>query len=222
VAGSPLIVRAVGQLADRGLTRFTVVDGYRGDMVRAALLDRYPAAWFRFVRNDDWESTNNAYSLQLARYAEEEPMFLLDSDIAFAPEVLGRLLDDPHPNRLAVRTRGGLGAEEMKVCVGPDGRVTDVGKEIPPASAIGESVGLEVFSPLFARQLFDVLDARMREGPGRNEFYEASFVRVIRAGAAVHPVDLGDLTCMEIDTADDLEHAQAVFGRDAAPARGVA
>jgi len=202
----------VGQLAARGLTRFTIVDGYRGEMVRAALLDQYPAAWFRFVRNDAWESTNNAYSLHLARYAEEEPMFLLDSDIAFAPEVLGRLLADPHPNRLAVRTRGGLGAEEMKVCVGPDGLVTDVGKEIAPATAIGESVGLEVFSPAFARQLFDALERRMRKGTGQSEFYESSFVEVIRGGAAVHPVDLGDLTCLEIDTADDLEHAQAVFG----------
>jgi choline kinase len=181
-------------------------------MVRAALLERFPAAWFRFVRNEAWASTNNAYSLHLARYNDEDAMFLLDSDIAFAPEVIDRLLGDPRPNRLAVRTRGGLGAEEMKVCVGADGLVTDVGKEIAPAAAIGESVGLEVFAPAFARRLFDVLERRVREGRGRTEFYESSFVEVIREGAAVHPVDLGDLTCIEIDTADDLEHAQAVFG----------
>jgi choline kinase len=184
-------------------------------MVRAALLDRYPAEWFRFVRNEAWESTNNAYSLHLARYSEEESMFLLDSDILFVPTVLDRLLDDPHPNRLAVRTRGGLGAEEMKVVVDAQGRVTDVGKEIPPAAAIGESVGLEIFSPEFARALFDELDRRMRAGPGRNEYYEASFVATIRAGAAVYPVDLAELPCIEIDTADDLQLAEAAFGNGA-------
>jgi choline kinase len=214
VAGSPLVVRAVGQLAHRGLTRFTIVDGYRGDMVRAALLDRYPREWFRFVRNEAWETTNNAYSLHLARDegGERDAMFLLDCDIAFAPGVLDRLLDDPHPNRLAVRTRGGLGSEEMKVSVGPDARVTDVGKEIDPAAAIGESVGLEVFSLDFARRLFAALDRRVRDGAGRTEFYESAFVEVIRSGAVVHPIDLGDLACLEIDTADDLEHAQLLFG----------
>lgn len=181
-------------------------------MVRTALLERYPREWFRFVRNEEWDATNNAYSLHLARVEEGEAMFLLDSDIAFAPAVLDRLLRDPHPNRLAVRTRGGLGAEEMKVCVGPDGRVIDVGKEIAPSSAIGESVGLEIFSASFARKLFDVLERRVAAGPGRSEFYEASFVEVIRSGERVDPVDLGDLACMEIDTAEDLELAQAAFG----------
>lgn len=212
MGGSPLLVRAVGQLAERGFTTFTIVDGYRGEMVRSALLDRYPREWFRFMRNEAWDSTNNAYSLHLARVEEGEAMFLLDSDIAFAPAVLDRLLRDPHPNRLAVRTRGGLGAEEMKVQLGADGSVIDVGKEIPPALAIGESVGLEIFSAPFARKLFEAIERRVEAGPGRNEFYESSFVEVIRSGERVDPVDLGDLACMEIDTAEDLELAQAAFG----------
>jgi len=211
VGGVPLLVRAVRELAARGLTRFTIVDGYLGEMLRAALLEHFPEAWFRFVRNEEWARTNNAVSLQLARTEDPEPILLLDGDIAFAPRVIDRILEDPHPNRLGVRTRGTLGAEEMKVRLGPDGRVVDIGKSIDPSLAVGESIGIEVFSAAFCARLFDVLDRRIGEGPGWSEFYEASFVEVIRAGEFVHPVDLDALPCVEIDTEEDLERARSLF-----------
>jgi choline kinase len=213
--GSPLLFRMVDLLAGRGLTRITVVDGYRGDMVRSALHARYPEGWFRFVRNDDWESTNNAYSLLLARFEAAEPMLLLDSDLVFAPEVLDRLLGDPRPNRLALRTRGALGDEEMKVRLAPGGRVADLGKALPLSEAAGESMGLEVFSAGFTEKLFITLARRVEAGTGCNEFYETAFVELIRGGEAVYPVDLGDLPCLEIDTPEDLDLADRTFGSSA-------
>ncbi|MGH7682266.1 MAG: hypothetical protein ACRENN_09815, partial [Candidatus Eiseniibacteriota bacterium] len=143
-----------------------------------------------------------------------EPVLLLDGDIAFESRVLDRILADPHPNRIGVRTRGALGAEEMKVRLGPDGTIVDIGKSIDPAVAIGESIGIEVFSAEFCERLFDVLDRRIGEGPGRNEFYEASFVEVIQAGERVFPVDLDAIPCVEIDTEEDLERARTLFVAD--------
>ncbi len=139
-------------------------------------------------------------------------MLLLDGDIAFAPQVLDRVLDDAHPNRLALRTQGDLGDEEMKVRLDRDGRVIDIAKTIPPAEAAGESMGIEVFSPAFTAKLFAAIERRVRSGAGRDEFYEAAFVELIRGGEAVFPVDLGDLACLEIDTPADLEHARGIFG----------
>jgi choline kinase len=212
VGGAPLIVRAVELLAEREMTRFTIVDGYLGDLVRQALTARFPEEWFRFVRNAAWADTNNAYSLWLARFTKPEPMLLLDSDLAFEPDVIDLVLDDRRVNRLALRAQGEIGAGEMKVRLGPDGSVLDLGKEIPPAEAAGESVGIEVFSPNFARGLFETLERRVREGTGRHEFYEAAFVEMIRSGETVHPVDIGDLDCLEIDTAEDLARSRSLFG----------
>lgn len=100
----------------------------------------------------------------------------------------------------------------MKVRLARDGRVTDIAKSIPPAEAAGESMGIEVFSPAFTTKLFAAIDRRVRDGEGRDEFYEAAFVELIRGGEAVYPVDLDDLACLEIDTPADLEHARSVFG----------
>lgn len=219
MAGTPLLTRVVTQLAERGLRRFTIVDGYRGEMVRDALTTAFPAEWFHFVRNAEWDTTGNAYSLHLAGQsltaappAEPEPIFLLDSDIALDPRVLDRLLADAAPNRLALRSQGGLGHEEMKVRLDAAGEIVDISKTMPPETAAGESVGLEIFSAPAAARLFDILAQRVAAGPGRTEFYEVAFVELIRAGVAMSPVDLGDLPCMEIDTADDLARANALFG----------
>lgn len=237
MAGTPLLTRVVTQLAERGLRRFTIVDGYRGEMVRDALTTAFPAEWFHFVRNSEWDTTGNAYSLHLAGQSLKaeaavtpadmgapaaatgpatpsapEPIFLLDSDIALDPRVLDRLLDAAAPNRLALRSQGGLGHEEMKVRLDAAGEIVDISKEILPEAAAGESVGLEIFSAPAAARLFDILAERVAAGPGRTEFYEVAFVELIRAGVALGPVDLGDLPCMEIDTADDLARANALFG----------
>ncbi|MGH7682623.1 MAG: NTP transferase domain-containing protein, partial [Candidatus Eiseniibacteriota bacterium] len=74
IGGVPLLVRAVREFAARGLTRFTIVDGYLGEMLRASLLKRFPEEWFHFVRNEEWASTNNAASLRLARTENPEPV----------------------------------------------------------------------------------------------------------------------------------------------------
>ena len=45
---------------------------------------------------------------------------------------------------------------------------------------------------------------------GRNDiFYEAAFQRGIDRGMALRAVDIGELPCMEIDTAEDLARADA-------------
>jgi choline kinase len=212
VGGQTLLSRAIRILSEHGLRRFTVVDGFLGDKIRSALVREFPREWFTFVRNERWETTNNSHSLWLSRYHDDDPMFLLDSDIVFEPEVVGRMLYDGSPNRLSLRSRGGVGDEEIKVTVGPDGRVTDIGKTIPPREAKGESVGLEIFSADFAGKLWKTLERRALHEQGAQEWYEASFLELIRAGEAIYPVDLGELLCMEIDTAEDLSRAREVFG----------
>jgi len=211
VGGTSIVSRAVRILADHGLRRFTLVDGHCGDLLRQRLTQEFPAKWFDFVRNDVYSTTNNSYSLFLARYDCEEPMLLSDADILYEPRVITRLLEDAHPNRLALRTHGGLGEEEMKVRLDAEGRVTDIAKPIPLEAAAGESVGLEVFSAAFAKRLFQTLERRMLAEGRTNEFYEASFVELIRAGEELYPVDLGELSSMEVDTLEDLEHARRMF-----------
>ncbi len=214
VGRETILARAIRILASRGLERFTVVDGFRGDMIRRALSEGFPELDFTFVSNDDYSTTNNAWSLRLACNAGDavdEPIFLLDSDILFEPEVIDRILGDKAPNRLGLRTTGTVGEEEMKVRLDTAGRVVDLSKIMSPATAAGESVGLEVFSAASVKALAGILDKRMKIENRINEYYEASFVEMISAGHEILPVDLAGLRCMEIDTLEDLTAARREF-----------
>jgi choline kinase len=215
VAGETILGRAVRILVERGVDRLTVVDGYRGDMIRQALASSHPDLDVRYVRNHEYTTTNNAWSLLLAGAAIDgaagKDLLLLDADIVFAPAVIDRLLAHPAPNRLGLRTGGTLGAEEMKARLGPGGLVVELSKDISPRIAAGESVGIEVFGPALVADLFAILRARHAAGLLRDEYYEAAFVAAIASGHAIAAVDFGDLACHEIDTADDLAAARREF-----------
>ncbi|MFN8546477.1 MAG: phosphocholine cytidylyltransferase family protein [Candidatus Eisenbacteria bacterium] len=218
VGGQSMIERAVSAFAASGLRAFTVVDGFHGDELRAHLLQRFPSTWFRFARNEEFETTNNAFSLALAAprsvgSSAHESILVADADLVFDPTVVTRLLGAEYANCLALRSRGGVGEEEMKVRLGDDGRVTDLSKEIPPQTAAGESIGLVRFSAPDAARLFDLLQAAVADGSGRTCYYEAVFVRWLRAGGELHAVDIEELRCMEIDTAEDLDAARRLFSR---------
>jgi len=216
VGQETILARAIRILASRGLKQFTVVDGFCGDQIRLALSEGFPGLDFTFVHNGDYATTNNAWSLMLACDAigaGNEPIFLLDSDIVFEAEVIDRILTDKAPNRLGLRTTGTVGEEEMKVRLDDAGRVMDLSKEMTPATAVGESVGLEVFSAPSVKLLSRILNKRMKTEHRVNEYYEASFVEMIRSGHEILPVDLADLRCMEIDTLEDLTAARRGFSK---------
>jgi len=211
VAGHTILSRAVSILAGCRITRITVVDGFAGDRVRSALRSEFPPSWFTFVRNSDYETTNNAYSLWLARRPEEESLLLLDADVVFDAQVAGLLIEDGHANRLAVRSQGELEEEDVKIRLGKDGRIRDIGKHVSLDRAAGESVGLAAFSARFARRMFDVLERRLLRERRLDEWYESAFLELIEAGEAVYPVDLGSLRAIEVDTPQDLLRARNLF-----------
>ena len=187
------------------------MDGFAGDRVRSALGSEFPPDWFTFVRNRDFETTNNAYSLWLARSPEDESLLILDADVVFDAGVADRLIGDEHANRLALRSRGEVGDEDVKVRLGRDGRIEDIGKHVSLDRAAGESVGLAAFSSGFGRRMFEVLERRLLSEGRRNEWYESAFLELIEAGEAVYPVDVEDLRAIEVDTPEDLLRARDLF-----------
>lgn len=211
VGTETILARSVRLLAARGLRTFTVVDGFCGDMIRTALTTDFPDLDFTFIRNEDYQTTNNAWSLMLADCRGDEPIFLLDSDILFEASVLDTILDATPANRLGLRTTGSVGEEEMKVRLNEQGLVAQLTKEMPVSEAAGESVGLEVFSTEFTAALHEVLQRRMHVDRYVNEYYEEAFSELAQTGQDIHPVDLGSLLCMEVDTVEDLEDARRIF-----------
>ena len=204
VAGVPILRRTMTSLMRCGFDQFVIGTGYLEHMVRDAVASWFPGVDVTFVSNPEFRTTNNAYSLLLAReQVDGQPFMLLDGDVVFDIGVVEELVERG-PDCLAVRSVGELGLEEVKVTADNQDRILAIGKHVPVRSAMGESVGIELFSAASSRRLFAALHERVREHGLVNEYYEAAFQQILDEGATLYGVDIGSMYAAEIDTIDDL------------------
>lgn len=211
VGGKALLGRAMDALSVNGIREAVIVTGYLAPMIKEYIRENYPLMTVHFLHNERYENSNNIYSLYLAKpYARGRDILLLDSDILFDPEIIGRLLRCPDPEALAL-DRHPLGEEEIKVTVDERGMVREINKTVDPASAVGESTGIEKMGAAYTAALYDVLDRMILQEGLDNVFYEKAFERLIAAGMSFRPVDITGLCAMELDTVEDFNAANAAW-----------
>lgn len=217
VGDKPLLQRTIEHVFNAGVTDIQIVVGFGAEKIRSFVRSAFPGRRIAFTMNPEFDTTNNAYSLLLARKCLEgedgavaRGFLLLDSDILFPWGLLPLLLRLRAENRIAVRVRGAHDPEEIRVSVAEGNRIVEIGKEIPMDVSYGESLGIEVFSPSAAVRLFRILEDRVRNGSGRTEFYEAAFQQMIDEGVELTAIDVSDHPAIEIDTMDDLEEARSM------------
>lgn len=206
VGNRSLLQRVVDALVDCGISDITLVTGYREEMIREAMTGWYPQLGLHFVHNKDYQTTNNIYSLWLARpWVDGKDFLLLDSDILMDPELIRTMLRTDGA-ALAVN-RHELGEEEMKVVVDAKGEITEISKTCRPEEALGESVGVEKIDAPYSTRLFSELETMMLKEHLENVFYEQAFQRLIPQGYRFKVVDTTSLFSMELDTVDDFHSA---------------
>ena len=209
IGDGTLLDRTLEAVEAAGLRDIVLVTGYLEEQIRARVRERYTRLNVEFVRNADYGSTNNIYSLWLARdRVLGEGLLLLDSDILFDPAILDDLRSAGRPDVLAVKTGTVLGEEEIKVEVDAARRIRTIGKQIPPARAFGESIGIEIFSPAALTGLYRALENKVVREGAVGVFYEAAFQDWIDGGGILTAVDIGARPATEIDTIDDFRAAE--------------
>jgi choline kinase len=213
VGGVPILRRAITSLMRAGFDQFVIGTGHLEPMIRDAVASWFPGLDVVFVTNPEFRTTHNAASLLLAReHVGPDGFLLLDGDVVFDQGVL-EVLVERGPDCLAVRSVGEIGLEEVKVTADIHDRVLAIGKHVPVRSAMGESVGIELFSAATSRKLFAALHQRVREHGLVHEYYEAAIQQLLDEGTTLYGVDIGSLYACEIDTIEDLIEANEHLAR---------
>ncbi len=209
VGGKPILQRAIDNLIENSINDFVIVTGYLKEQIEKFINETYPSLNVEFLYNEDFDSTNNIYSLWLAKESLKNKDFILfDSDIIFDGEIVSLLLSSEYDNCLALKTGINLGDEEIKVKVNSDNSIVEISKEVPTDIALGESIGIEKFSKEFGEKLFDILDEMILNEGLKNVFYEAAFQRAINFGEKIFAVPVKYKFCIEIDFRQDFEEAE--------------
>jgi choline kinase len=207
--GRTILDLALANLSAAGLEDVVVVTGFAAERVEelAAELERRHGVRLELVFNERAEEWNNAYSLWLAREAFAAGTLLVNGDTVHPPSVEETLLAARGSGvLLAVDREKALGEEEMKILLSERGTLQRISKEIDPAAAAGEYIGVALIEPAAAEPLADALEATWRRDPSL--YYEDGFQELADRGGEIHVAPIGDVDWVEVDDHRDLARAR--------------
>jgi histidinol-phosphate/aromatic aminotransferase/cobyric acid decarboxylase-like protein/choline kinase len=218
VDGRTLIGRALDALAEAGVGEAAIVTGHAGDTLRAFVGDRHRGMRITYFENPIYQTTNNIYSLWLAReFLKRDDTVLLESDIVFEPRLLDGMLRNPHPNLAAVAKFEPWMDGTVTLLDAEDHIVGIVPKEVfdwRETERYYKTVNIYKFSKEFSRRFYlPFLDAYI-EAFGRSRYYEQVLtVITYLSQAELRAFRVTDEKWYEIDDPLDLDIARTLFAR---------
>jgi len=182
------------------------VTGYLENHIKDYVKKKFPDLKTYFITNEKFAETNTGFSLLLAKdFVKKTDFIKFDADVVFDKEILKKLIECPSENVLCINKNIHLDKEEIKVLVDENHKILKVSKAVDPKVAIGESIGIEKIGKHTAKILFQELEIMMKDKKNHQEYYEAGYERLIEKGESFNMLDITGLSCMEIDTEEDLE-----------------
>jgi choline kinase len=195
-----------------GLDEVVIVTGYRHDVLadRRLALERDHGLRVELLFNPKALEWNNAYSLWCAREHFARGVLMANGDTVHPASVERTVLAARGDDDLviAVDAAKPLAQEEMKVQLSPAGHLTRITKQMDPAQAAGEYIGVTLIEPHAATALADALQATFERDP--QLYYEDGFGELADRGGKVLGAPIGDVTWVEVDDHADLEKARKV------------
>ncbi len=213
VGDKTLLQRTIEAFVDVNINEFVIVTGYLHNMIEDYLTTNFPNQTFNFVYNPKYESTNNIYSLYLAReFVDNEQFLLSDSDILFDKRIIPALLKNDY-SCLALNSHE-CGAEEIKIIADENQKILEISKTCSIADCKGESVGFEKINADYSTAMFQELEQMIEHEGLDNVFYERCFERLIPKGFSFIYEDTTRFFSIELDTVEDFNKASELLPSD--------
>jgi len=219
VSGTTLLERLVRSLRSRGFKRLVVVVGHLDHCIRKVLHTSMDGLTIEFIHSQRFRTTNNIYSLWLARNAIQDPFVLIESDLIFDTALLDEMLE---PDRIAV-SRVLPWMNGTTVSVDPWRQVTRfyVGSQPSPDELTYKTVNMYSFSRSSWRRIARRLDQYVSAGRV-GDYYETVFAELVAEDSlSFQAVFFDNKSWYEIDTLEDLREANRRFpthrGRSISP-----
>jgi len=208
-----ILGRLVDSLHQNGFKRLVVVVGYLQEHIKSYLSENAGDLEVQYVTNKDYSTTNNIYSLWLAKDVINEPFMLIESDLVFeAPMLKGMLI----PDRIAVsKILPWMNGTTVTTDRDIINHVTSINlsTQLQVSDNVYKTVNIYSFSMSSWRKIVTELGKWIEEGKVC-DYYEAVFSEMV----ALQTLDLAcvyfDLNkWYEIDTIEDLEECEKALDR---------
>ena len=204
-----ILERLIHNLNQHGFKRLVVVTGYLENRIREYLGNQVGNMKIDYVFSPLYETTNNIYSLWMARKVINEPFLLLESDLVFDESLLDAML---YPDRIAVaRVQPWMNGSCVTI------NESQLVKTFLAfnAESFGEikykTVNIYSLSLSSWDCIVKKLDQHISDGKV-NDYYETVFAEMIADGSlSLRIVSFDGKPWYEIDTIEDLAKAEMLF-----------
>ncbi|MDA3915876.1 MAG: phosphocholine cytidylyltransferase family protein [Deltaproteobacteria bacterium] len=204
-----ILERLIKSLNQHGFKRLVVVTGHLEDCIRNFLETRAGNIKIEYVFSPLYKTTNNIYSLWMARQIINEPFVLIESDLVFDPSLLTDML---YPDRIAVaRMKPWLNGST--VTINPSNTVDAFHSDAKNNSDQNRYKTVNIYSLSVSSWYRVIAKLNQYVLAGRvNDFYEAVFRQMVtEKSLSFQAVFFDHKPWYEIDTIEDLASAEKLF-----------
>jgi len=204
-----ILERLVANLKMNGFKRLVVVTGHLQKHIRDFLGTQAGDIKIEYVYSPQYKTTNNIYSLWMARKAINEPFLLLESDLVFDESLLDAMR---YPDRIAVaKMQPWMNGTCVTLNKSNHVKAFLADNENSFGDAKYKTVNIYSFSLASWRRIEKRLDKRISDG-NVNDYYETIFADMIFDGSlSLYNVSFDGKPWYEIDTLEDLAQAEKLF-----------
>ncbi len=208
VGGKPILGRLIENLRSQGIDRLVVVTGYLDHCVREFLENNATDMHVDYVFNPVYQTTNNIYSLWLARHTVQEPFLLIESDLVFGESMLKDMLT---PDKIAISNiLPWMNGTTVELNAQQDITAFHVERDAND-STLYKTVNIYSLSLQSWHRMISLLNryiADKRVG----DYYEAVFAEMVADNTLEFDAVWFDENCWyEIDSLADLHQAELIF-----------
>ncbi len=204
-----ILGRLVENLRLQSFKRLVVVTGYLNAAIEDFLGTTYHDMIIEYVHSPFYKTTNNIYSLWIARNIIKEPFLLLESDLVFDHSLLSEMI---YPDRLAVAgIRDWMNGTTVTIDV--DQKVMEFKNDttVFQNETKYKTVNIYSFSLDSWKTISKRLDLHINDGKV-NGYYETVFSELVNEGIlSFQAVSFDKKAWYEIDTVGDLTEAVKLF-----------
>lgn len=221
VHGETLLERAIDALLEANIKDFIIVLGYKGENVKEFIREKRldEKINITYIDNDVYDTTNNIYSLYLARdYLAKDDTILLESDLIYDKSIIRKLVESKYDSAAVI----------AKYLEWMDGTVVTIKNDNTINSFIEKNefdydnvdnyyktVNIYKFSKEFSNRFYlPFLDSYIK-AYGKNDYYEL-VLKVISSlkDVKLHGFVLENEPWYEIDDSQDYDIVNALFAPD--------
>ena len=216
VGGKTLIERCLDSAVQHNISKIILVVGYQKEKLKELLGNDYKGTEIVYIENNDFASTNNIFSVYLAReHLIKDDTILIESDLIFEPKILEMVVNNKQPNIAVV--------DKYKAWM--DGTVVKINNDFSISHFIPKSsfdyddvdqyyktVNIYKFSKSFLADFYVPFLEAYAKAFGDNEYYEQVLKVIVNLDMRqLYALPLDNNVWYEIDDIQDLDNANLYF-----------